>query len=103
MPTIPRSLLVRGETWAIVYTKRRPPWVPRDACGLCDSVAKRMWIKRSANVEDDLQTLAHELTHTLLPHLDDVQLEEFVTIKTEAALYSLLRDNDLGFFCQRRR
>jgi uncharacterized protein YfaQ (DUF2300 family) len=93
-------LVVDGLPWAISCTRRPPTWVIRGRgekiLGYCDREARRIWLCSLGAVEDRLSTLAHELLHVMLPDASERDVGE-----CEARFYSLLRDNDLGWFRER--
>lgn len=118
---IPQTLLIAGQTWRVVCSKRRPAWVKLEpgqhdgeVCGECNCAETAIWIRNSGNVEAMQTVLCHEIAHALLFEAcrvsSDLQLavgenqslQERLADSLEAPLLALLRDNDLTWARVRR-
>jgi hypothetical protein len=58
-------LMVRGTKWKIKFVKRMPPGED-DACGLCDTEAHIIYIKKGMKPDVTMETFLHEYMHALM-------------------------------------
>lgn len=67
-----RTITVQGKAWQIrVFDSLTPPGESEPMFGLCDYVARVLWIRRDQTEAELLDTLVHEVLHAAVPHLDE--------------------------------
>ena len=85
----PKSLLVKGEEWRIVFVDRIEG---KDTLGMCDPSNRIIYIKNKQSPVETWKTFLHECIHMLeMEH--DIRIPHKSVYKFENAIFELLRDN----------
>jgi len=113
--TLPRRVVIDGDSYRVHHTKRRPKWVKVERgggefVGYTDTGERRIWVQNTGNPEHDSQTLVHECDHVINEAAADAHdgialvfggghndLEEALVTHREKPFWRFLRDNDLSW------